>query len=182
MVQRILSTAIFTGLLLLGVPARAEDSMSLARKFVELLRYDEQYDGIHNQCIRSAIDIPPEKLLVDDPDRFFGIRPGSKCWEKVIEAYQAYWEAICNRPTKAEFLNSLAAEYGSRLSVPQLETAMSFYSSDIGQRLVTAHKAAAAEAQTVFAKAYAEQTPIALIEFNRRLRTIAEERDSKGAK
>lgn len=150
--------------------------MQLARKYVELLRYDQQYDDIHNQCLRNATDIPPETLLADDPDRFFGIRPGSSCWNKVIEAYAAYWEAVCAHPTKSEFIDLLAANYGQHLSAAQLHKAISFYSSAAGLQLVTAHKAAAAQAQTVFSKAHATQTPIALTEFNRRLKAIAEER------
>jgi hypothetical protein len=161
-------------LCLLPLKSIAEDSIALSRQFVDLLRYDEQYENNHSQCLGNAKTVPPESLLADDPEKFFGLQPGTPRWEQVIQAYAQYWETICSRPTKEEFLDSLAIAYRDKMPPPQLQAAIHFYSSDVGQKLITAHKAAAARALSAFSQAYSEQVPTAVVEFNRRLKSIAE--------
>ena len=160
--------------LFLPIKSLAADSSVLARRFVVLLRYEEQFHNNHEACLANSKAVSPAQLVAKDPDSFYGLRPTSPRWPEVLQAYGQYWEAICSRPTKDEFLTSLAAVYAEKMSVVQLESAIKFYSSPVGQKLVSAHKGAAAHVNTLFSQAYTEQVPNAMAEFNRRLKAIAD--------
>lgn len=164
----------FACALFLPIGSIAAKSDALARKFVELLRYDEQFSNNHASCLATSKTVSPELLIEKDPNGYYGLQPNSPLWSEVLRAYGQYWEAICSRPTKSEFLGSLASVYAKRLSTQQLKSAIQFYSSPVGQELITAHKGAAAQVNTLFSKAYAEQVPEAAAEYRRRLKAIAE--------
>ena len=159
---------------LLTNTALATNSTVHARQFVELLRYHEQFQANQTQCLANAKTIPPESLLADDPDKFFGIRPNTPRWEKVVEAYTDYWKTLCSRPTKEEFLDSLAKAYAAKMTGPQLQAAIKFYSSEVGTKLISAHKSAAFEVTKIFSESYANRVPQAVAELNQRVKNIAE--------
>lgn len=159
--------------------ALAADSVVHARQFVELLRYHEQFQVNQTQCLANAKTIPPESLLADDPDKFFGIRPNTPRWKKVVEAYSDYWKTLCSRPTKDEFLDSLAKTYAAKMTGPQLQAAIKFYSSEVGTKLISAHKSAASEVTQIFSESYANRVPLAVTELNQRLKSIAESNDEE---
>jgi len=167
---RNLFTSIAAGFLLLPIQAPAGED--LARRYVELLRYGNQFDEYHHECLATAKKIPPESLLAAEPDKFYGIRPGSKCWPKVVEAYKQYYVTSCSKPSKDEFLNALAAAYRERLSDDQLRKAIEFYSTDVGTELVSAHKVASSNVAQLISQAQADLAPQAVAELDRRLQAV----------
>ena len=84
----------------------------------------------------------PEILVDKNPNYFGGIRPGQKKWISISNAYAAYFEEACARPTKAEFLGALSSSYATTLNAKQLKAAIDFYSSSSGKALVGAHSKA----------------------------------------
>lgn len=174
MPHRSLCSAItLASVLFLPINSIAADSNALARQFVELLRYEEQFNNSQASCLGNSKAVSPELLAEKDPDGYYGLRPASPRWSEVLRAYGQYWETICSRPTKDEFLASLAAVYAKRMSVGQLKNAIQFYSSPVGQELIAAHKDAAMQVNTLFSQTYAEQLPKATAEYNRRIKAIA---------
>lgn len=169
--KRSLATSIIVGLLLLPIQALADED--LARRFVELLRYGNQFDEHHYKCLASARKMPPESLLEAEPNKFYGIRPGSKYWPKVVEAYNQYYLTLCSKPSKDELLNALAATYRDRLSDKQLINAIEFYSSDAGTELISAHKFAASRIAQLIYEAQVDLAPKAVADLDRRLQAIA---------
>jgi hypothetical protein len=156
--------------------AIAQQAPDSARKFVELLRYGDQYEGITTECIANGINIAPESLLQAEPDKFYGIRPGSKLWPRVVEAYRDYYKRLCSRPTRDEFLDALAATYREHMTAQELDQAIAFYSTAVGQRLVAANTLASKAASELYGRANARHTAEALAEFDRRLQAISGEK------
>ena len=119
-----------------------ENLQVLADNFVVLLRYEEQYLSYRAQCVRAHKTVTPEILVDKNPNYFGGIRPGQKKWISISNAYAAYFEEACARPTKAEFLGALSSSYAATLNAKQLKAAIDFYSSSSGKALVGAHSKA----------------------------------------
>jgi hypothetical protein len=122
----------------------ADDTGALARQFVELLRYEDQFVKYREQCVATHRTVSPEALVGKNAEYFGGIRPGHRNWQAIVTAYESYFQEACSRPSKKEFLGTLSASYAKALSAQQLREAIVFYSSPTGQALVAAHKAATA--------------------------------------
>jgi hypothetical protein len=161
---------------LLSLPVSAADtSEDLAAKFVQLLRYSDQYHEYQRTCVASTSTIKPESYLVENPNKFGGIRPGTKYWPEVLAAYEKYYKEMCSRPTENEFMSALAAAYAQNLSQSELKKAISFYSSPTGKRLVTAHKIAASNVYAEWGRLNAEHAPTANLQFERRIEELAKQ-------
>ena len=154
--------------------AKAEDSApNLARQFVTLMRYSDQYLEYHRQCLAATKSVSPEALARQNPDRFYGIRPDSSLWPEVVKAYDLYYEQTCARPTQDEFLDAMASAYAVELSPKEIQSAIKFYSSPTGQRLIAAHKIAARNVYQEWHRLNAKQIPIADGSFNRRMTELS---------
>ncbi len=167
------SLVILVGVVPCSVASADTSAGDLARQFVTLMRYSEQHVEYQNQCIAAAKRVSPESLTRQDPDRFYGIRPGSKFWPEVIKAYELYYQQACERPTQSEFLDAMARAYEAELSPQELGEAIRFYSTAAGQRLIAAHKIAARNVYQEWGRLNAKQIPIADGNFNRRLNELA---------
>jgi hypothetical protein len=165
-----------TAIAIWAASADAQQAQDSARKFVEILRYGDQYEEITRECIANGVNITPESLLQAEPDKFYGIRPGSRLWPQVVEAYRDYYKRLCSRPTRDEFLNALASTYRQRMTPEELDQAIAFYSTDVGQRLVAANTLASKAAVELYGRANANHTAEALAEFDRRLQAISGEK------
>lgn len=122
----------------------SDDASVLARQFVELLRYEEQFAKYQEQCVATHRTVSPEALIAQNGDYFGGVRPGHRSWPAIVSAYETYFREACARPSKSEFLGALSASYTRGLSVAQLREAIAFYASPTGQALVSAHQRASA--------------------------------------
>ncbi|MBC3881515.1 DUF2059 domain-containing protein [Undibacterium sp. LX40W] len=151
----------------------------LAKQFVALMRYSEQHIDYQSQCIAAAKAVTPESLMRQNPDRFYGIRPGSKLWPEVVKAYELYYQQACERPTQSEFLDAMARAYEAELSSQELREAIRFYSTASGQRLISAHKIASRNFYQELGRLNAKQIPIADANFNRRLNELAKKATEK---
>jgi hypothetical protein len=159
---------------LLALPVGAADtSADLAGKFVQLLRYSDQYREYQRACVTSTSTIKPESYLVDNPKKFGGIRPGTKYWPDVLAAYETYYKGMCSRPTEKEFMSALAEAYSQNLSQSDLEKAIAFYSSPTGKRLVAAHKIAASNVYAEWGRLNAQHAPTANAQFERRIEELS---------
>lgn len=116
----------------------ADDPGTLARRFVDLIRYEKSFTQYQEQCVATSRTVSPEALVAKNPDFFNGIRPGHVRWKQILTAYDAYYRQACARPTKDEFLALIAASYAASLSVAELKEVIAFYSSTTGQALVAA--------------------------------------------
>jgi hypothetical protein len=143
------------------------------------MRYSDQYLEYHRQCLASAKSVSPDVLARQNPDRFYGIRPGTALWPEVIKAYGRYYEKACARPTQDEFLDAMASAYAAELSPKELRNAIEFYSSSTGQRLISAHKIAARNVYQEWHRLNTEQIPIADREFDRRMSELSEQSPRK---
>jgi hypothetical protein len=159
--------------------ADAQQPPDSARRFVEILRYGDQSEGITKECIANGINIPPESLLKAEPDKFYGIRPGSTLWPQVVEAYRDYYKRLCSRPTRDEFLDALANTYRQSMTVEELDQAIAFYSTAVGQRLVAANTLASKAASELYGRANANHSADALAAFDRRLQAISGEKQTR---
>ena len=146
-----------------------ESSSTLAMQLVELMQYSDQYKEYHSQCVTTSKSVTPESLAEKNPDRFYGIRPGSKLWPEVIKAYDVYYQQVCERPTQMEFMRTIADAYARKLSVQQLRDTIRFYSSPTGKRLIEANKAAVRSVYEEWNRLNARQIPVADENFNRRM-------------
>jgi hypothetical protein len=135
--------ALSTLLLMHAQVVYAQSTVELAKQYVVLLRYGEQYEVYHEQCLGNFRSITPAALVAKNPTYFNGIRPESPQWGRVNKAYEAYAQEACSRPTKSEFIDALASAYSQNLSASDLKAAIAFYSGSTGGRLISAHKAAA---------------------------------------
>lgn len=127
--------------LLIWTLAHAADDREaqLASRFVELLRYDVQYFKYREACVAALRTHTPESMVAANPAHFNGILPGDKRWPGVLVAHENYYQEACSRPTKAEFVGSLAATYARELSTEQLKASIAFHGSSTGQALIAAH-------------------------------------------
>jgi uncharacterized protein DUF2059 len=164
-----LLAAIFIGLSTFSAVYAEDSTRELSKQFVTLMRYSDQYLEYHGQCLAATKSVTPEAMARQNPDRFYGIQPGSKLWSEVVKAYDLYYEQVCERPTQEEFLDALAHAYAVELSPIDLRSAISFYSTPTGQRMITAHRAAARNVFQEQNRLNTQQIPIALDNFNRRM-------------
>ena len=115
----------------------ADDPHALAGRLVELLHYDEQFAGYRRQCLQSQEEMSPEVLVAKSPDYFGGLRPGQPQWARVMAAYKVYAQQVCSRPTREEWREVMLAAYASSMTVPQLKSAIQYFSSPAGQALAS---------------------------------------------
>lgn len=153
----------------------AAGSMPLAMQLVRLLKYDQQHQEYHRQCLAAAKTTSAEKFLNLDPANPGLVRPGTAYWGKVITAYDEYFRHACSRPRQDEFLQAVAAGYAKALTDAELRQIIRFYSSRLGARMVAANKEAADRIYAAWAKANATTTVEATQAFYRKVRAIQEE-------
>ena len=135
---------LLAALALLAAPAaRSDDVPDLAMRFVELLGYDTEFARFRDACVAARGSVAPESLVDAHPEYFGGIRPGTPKWPKVADAYRDFVVDSCSRPTRGEFLGSLAEYYAHVLTEPQLRAAIAFYGSSTGKALVAAREPSA---------------------------------------
>jgi len=167
---RIIGLSIICFMPFISTQLWAED---LADNFVILMHYEKQYEEMVNQCKANAKTVP-ETIVEAEPNRFYGVKPGSKCWPQVIEAFNQYYAHVCSHPSKEQFLGALARTYRARLSESQLQQAIKFYSSEIGGELISAHRIASADLLKMVADAQTESLPEAMTELDSRLQLLGE--------
>jgi len=167
---------------LLPFLASASESERLVRKFIELQRFERQYEDVYSKCLAGAKASPPESFLAAEPDKFYGIRPGSKGWSNVVEAYDAFNVSMCSTPTKQQFLDALVRSYAAKLTSDQLQKAIAFYSTEVGRKLIGAHTAVSEDIAELYAMARARQAPKSIEELDRRLQAIAAQDSSRTKK
>ncbi|MCP5268049.1 MAG: DUF2059 domain-containing protein [Zoogloeaceae bacterium] len=141
---------------------------------MNLLRYDEQFRQIHENCLASAKSLPLESLFSPDELKTSGIKPGSKEWAAAVKEYEAYYTKVCDKPSKEEFLEALASVYREKLSNAELQQAIAFYSSAAGKKLVAAHKLASYRVTELISDAQAHEIPSAAVELKSKLSAIGQ--------
>ena len=136
---------LLAALALLAAPAARPDDVppDLAVRFVELLGYDQEFAHFRDACVAARGSVTPESLVDAHPEYFGGIRPGTPKWPKVASAYRDFVVDSCSRPTREEFLGSLAEYYSHVLTEPQLRAAIAFYGTPTGKALVAAREPSA---------------------------------------
>lgn len=151
---------------------------ALARELVQILKYERQMDAYRDQCIRTAKNVSPESLVKENPEKYGGVTPSSRHWPKVVQAYDRYFRELCAKPTVAEFLDAMAQVYAARMSATDLKSAIAFYSTDTGKRLIEGHKEAAGAVYELVSKANAAEVPKAMLNFDRRVEEIRAEAEA----
>jgi hypothetical protein len=150
-------------------------SDALARRLVEVLRYDMQFKEAHAQCLKTNSAIPPEKFLNITPENPGPVPPGSALWPKVLAAYENYWGDVCARPTRDEYLSALTKTYARTLDDSSLNAAIAFYSTDSGKRLIDANTAAVRDIYAEWRRLNAQSYPDAVARLQRTLESVGEE-------
>lgn len=153
----------------------AQSTAELAKQYVVLLRYGEQYEAYHGQCLGNYRSVTPAALVAKNPTYFNGIRPESPQWGRVNKAYETYAQEACSRPTKPEFIDALASAYSQNLSVSDLKAAIAFYSSPTGRRLIGAHKAAATSVYEYWGQKNREHLTEITAEFQKTISKLSQE-------
>jgi uncharacterized protein DUF2059 len=150
-------------------------SSRLAVRLVDLMNYEQQFYEYKQQCIVAGTTIPVDRVLGVTETSEALVRPGTKYWPRVIAAYQSYYDELCSRPTKDEFLAALASAYADQLSDEDLASAIEFHSSTLGRRLVASHQVAAKSVYSEWARVTSANAPAALERFHRQLEAIGHE-------
>jgi hypothetical protein len=154
----------------------AQSTVELAKQYVVLLRYGEQHEAYHEQCLGNYRSITPAALVAKNPSYFNGIKPDSPQWGPVNKAYEVYAQEACSRPTKSEFVGALASAYSESLSASDLKAAIGFYSSPTGNRLISAHKAAANSVNQYWGTKNREHLTEITAEFQKTITKLSEQR------
>ncbi|RQO68252.1 hypothetical protein DBR44_16390 [Aquitalea sp. FJL05] len=155
--------------------AHAEGSKAkLAQDFVKLVGYDKQYDDYHKSCINTYQGVSPESLVSKQPNYFYGIKPGDDKWPLVVSAYKEYFENACAHPTRKEFVGVLVRSYEVNLSEEDLQRAIAFYSSPLGQRLSDAGQLAAKNSYASWVEVNKKYVTEAVLKFQKRLSDIVQ--------
>ena len=129
-----------------------ESARELADQLVALLRYDEQFDKYHEQCLATRKIASPEVLVSKNPRAFGEVQPGHSSWPAVMAAYENFYAQVCSRPTRDEFLSVLATSYAATLSATQIKDSIAFYSFESGRALIDAHRFAQASLYEAWTK------------------------------
>ena len=164
----------FAGLIVASSLNAADTPHELAKQFVTLMKCSEQHQEYRNQCMAAAQAIPPESLARQNPERFYGIRPGTKLWPEVVKAYELYYQQAFERPTQTEFVDALAQAYEKELSANDLRQTISFYSTSTGKRLIAAHQIATRNVYQEWSRLNSKQIPIADRNFDRRMLELSQ--------
>ena len=139
----------FSNLLLtLIVITTPVSSSEKSDRLVNLLNYELQFELFLESCLDSFKGIPPEEMLIENPNYFLGFNPSSPEWPQVVSIYSKYYETACNYLTPKEFASIMSTTYEKHLSAEELEEAIRFYSTPVGERLVLAYLYATQEFQT----------------------------------
>lgn len=134
--------------------------------------YAAQHAEAHRQCLSTNAAVPPEKLLNISADSSDPVRPGTRHWPKVIAAYDEYWKAVCERPTREEYLAVIAASYAKAMSDADLKESLRFLATPAGTRLVAAGSAVVRDVYQEWQRLNAASLPAAIAALNLRLEAI----------
>ena len=157
-----------SGELLAGTP-------EMAGRFVDLMNYELQFQEYKKQCLAAMQSTPVETVMGLAATSDAAVRPGTKYWPKVIAAYQTYYDEMCSRPSKNEFLGALASAYATNLSDDDLASVIEFHSTEVGKRLISSHQAAAKAVYLEWTRVNFANAPEALGKFYRQLDAIYDE-------
>jgi Uncharacterized protein conserved in bacteria (DUF2059) len=160
-------------LLLVATLVRAGECSQNARKFVELLQYEDQLNAGKRACYDGTLSIPPEAIYKQNPSYFGNLHPGDARWPQVQEAYAKYVNAVCAHPTVEESLALITDKYATNLTKDELRSAIAFYSSSAGSKLISTHRLVSSALLEAGAAAQAEAAPRAMADVTKSIQSIA---------
>lgn len=125
-------------------------------RLVQVLQYDEQLKVFVDSCFEGAVHTPPEDLLKNNPYHFGGFNPNSPEWPLVLDIYNRYFERACEYVDTGLFKKAVSEKYASTLNEQELDAAIQFYSTPVGQKIVSASVVASRAFDEVVQKQYAK--------------------------
>jgi len=147
-------------------------STELAKRYVNLMKYEDQYQEYRNNCLGMYQTVPVDKQFEETPERQNVIGPGTKYWPEVLEAYAKYTNEMCARPTLQEFLGAMADGYASLLTDQEMKDALNFYTSQSGRKLIEAHKKASKNVYQAWTRINGSYIPIATQRLHRAIEAL----------
>lgn len=163
-----------------GSHAENPTKIEMAEHLVDTLDYSQQFQVHKKECHENTRLLSAEDLANENPEYFGGITPSSKYWPLVQHIYEEFNRTACDFLDESDFLNLLASEYASKLSLEELQQALTFYNTQVGEKLIKANLAVSAELQKLISSRYADKAKKAQTEFAKRLAAIKKLHDKDG--
>ncbi len=122
-------------LLLIFMIGCSVTEISKKEKLLILAQYEELTVGIKKQkqiCLEATNKTNPNKIAIDNPEFFGGIKPGSKYWPEVEKIYSTYVNTACNYLNEDKVLEKFIEIYSAEMSDDVLDEILSFYKTKTG--------------------------------------------------
>ena len=126
-----------------AVPPGASDKY-LA--FVDLWAMPQLISSYRRECVRSMAQASPAYYVGKDPNYFGGLNQNSRQWPRLMLAWAKYSEEYCAAINDEKvFQQAYLDSYRRTLPERDLETALEFFRTEAGRRIVNSTNEAAAD-------------------------------------
>ncbi|WP_411990990.1 DUF2059 domain-containing protein [Agarivorans sp. DSG3-1] len=148
-------------------------------ELIQVLQYDVQIQMFIDSCFEGAVHTSPEDLLKSNPYYFGGYNPDSPEWPRVVDIYNQYYERACEYVDGELFKKTASDEFALALSNAELNEAIAFYSTPVGQKIVKASARASKAFNEVAQMQYSKYFRRATILFQQELADLVRESQLK---
>ena len=126
----------------------------LAAKLMALWELEKLFDVYKKECTSGAYSLyDPKVSFQNDPAFFGGVSPQSSYWPEVELSYKKYQERMCEYVSREDFASMYSVELTRDMSTEELVSAISFYASPLGKKLIAGN----ARANEIFQKQASER-------------------------
>ncbi len=148
----------------------------LADRLVALMHVTEVYAEMLPSCAgdEPALSADVAALFRAYPDEFGGVAPGSAHWREAADIYRRYRLAACSAISPAKVASIYAAGFARNTSVADLESAIAFYESPAGARLLAGSRETYRQVGSYLNSAVADGRKTASVAFRRDLNALVE--------
>jgi hypothetical protein len=121
----------------------------LGSKLISSMLFEQQLAASRDECQSTARDLDVSAIQARNPALFLGIAPHSSVWPEVKAAYLQYVQKVCVPMSMSQYLNRAEQVYSQHLTNEELQAAIDFFQSPVGQKFAAASAKAALEVNQI---------------------------------
>ncbi len=113
-------------------------------------KLDEELGNYHDSCVAGYNKGNPEILVKDNPDYFYGIKPGSPDWNSIMTSWNKYVEVSCGFINAKKYKETIINTLSSHLTENNADEILRFYKTKNGQAYLNAQNVVSGKTQNYY--------------------------------
>ena len=160
---------------------RNDSQCRKAERLVDRLGYAQSIRQLRSLCVDSLSALHPDRAFAEEPDAFFGIKPASQSWPRVLKSFEIFVQDACGGDALEQvLLDRYVTSWNAKLTERELDAAIAFLRSQPGHAFARAMVDSHRDASNYYEERVAANRRIAFERFRRQVEQIA--RDTAFAK